>query len=96
MNDTITPIPFKGKQYPTRTLTVGTYVLIGTESLSEAMDWEGEDYDLAQKFYFYVEEDKIDLPAEDLLRHLKDEHEADPNLELHNQPFIEPFFSGIT
>lgn len=68
-------IKFKGKEYPTRTFVTSfegrqaTYT-IATESLAEALgvgdDLTGRAEDIDQSIYFYVEDEVIELGADEI------------------------------
>jgi hypothetical protein len=76
-------IKFKGKEYPTRTFVVEfdemqhTYT-IATESLAEALgvhsgeDLTGRAEDIDQSIYYYVEDDQIELGADEICNDLLD------------------------
>jgi len=72
-------ITFKGKEYPTRTFTMTCEgagemtAIIATESLSEAMGDDKEAFDteannIDNTIYFYVEDEVINLPAEEICK----------------------------
>jgi hypothetical protein len=71
-------IEFKGKEYPTRTFLVTSpefdgemEYTIATESLDEALgdakeEWDTEEHDIDCTIYFYVEDEVIELSAEEI------------------------------
>jgi hypothetical protein len=66
-------IEFKGKQYPTRTVEMKDIftgkpytALVGGDSLSDVLDWDGEDQEFASKFYHWVEDPELKLTDKEL------------------------------
>lgn len=76
-------IKYKGNEYPTRTFVTSfegreaTYT-IATESLAEALgihdgkDLKGRAEDIDQSIYYYVEDEHIELSAEEICNDLLD------------------------
>jgi hypothetical protein len=73
---TIKTITHRGIDYPYREVFVvnedGTkfHTLIGVESMLWNLDYEGEDWDLDQKFFYYVEDEVIKLPIKELEKYV--------------------------
>ena len=77
-------INFKGKEYPTRTFKVmsdefdgESIYTIATESLDEALGdtkehWDTEENNIDNTIYFYVEDEVIDLGADEICKNYLD------------------------
>jgi len=88
--DKVNSMVFEGKGWKTRMLPVAplnykegdpvVHLLIGDEDMCE--DWDTLSEDLENKFYWWIEGDKLELPANELLKYLQDEKEENPNLKI--------------
>ena len=71
INEVYTEI-YKGKEYKFRSIQLidednNEYSYkIATTKLQNDIDYEGEDFFIDQTIYYYVEEDEIDLPINEL------------------------------